>query len=67
MKVRVVKPCAWAPDGIRVHRFTPGELLVSEDPRLAGGFLDVALREKWVQRVRATKPRMAPMNKSREA
>lgn len=48
--VRILKATEWSPDGGRtVHAFEPGDLLTARDPRVAGGFLEVAVQSGWAE------------------
>ena len=49
MTYRVIQLCEWSPDGHSRILLAPGDVLTENDSRAEGGFITVALREKWIE------------------
>lgn len=59
--VRILKRAEWPAEGGRaVQAFEPGEVVSARDPRVAGGFLETAVRSGWAEALATVKD--APTN-----
>ena len=49
MTYRVLSQCEWSPDGHSRVLMAPGDVLTRDDPRVGGGFIQVALHAGWIE------------------